>query len=141
MSDYLGRYLKGDVVPVEFTTKNASGVPTVPDAVPSAIVYDGDGVVTGFQVPAHDQLVLTGFFLYPLFLGGDYAAGNYRVLCSWVISSTNYAEEKTFEVVAAGHRDGPGLALSMFSAPSGAEYALMHLRSGRVKKHRNPRPL
>jgi hypothetical protein len=141
---FLGRFHLGDTVCIPLTANTSAGVPTSPDAVPGCIVYDSSNVVQAVgNMPMVDRYGLAGlaisFFMFPLFLGSEFAAGNYRALKVWAITDP-FAEEDTFEVATAGNKDGPGLGLGQFSVGE-LQNVLMTCASGRVKKLRNPRAL
>ena len=137
---YLGNYLKGELVPVTFVAVDADDAPAVPSQAPSAIVYQGATALATFKFPAIDQLKRTGVFQYMLFLGSSYTAGSYRIEYEWIISGNVYADVYEFDVATAGAMDGPGISLTTVNHPA-AQYALMHTRSGRIIKRRNPRSL
>ncbi len=115
-------------------------MPTVPDQCPCVIVYGSSGKVAQQQMASVDRYSVTALFFAPIFLAGDYAAGFYRVEAWWMISSSPYTKQFTFEVLAQGHRDGPILALATMDFPA-VSYALGQTRLGRIKRMRNPRAL
>lgn len=135
---FLGRYLKGDVVSLAFQSKTAAGVPTLPDAVPSVIIYSDTASLKTKFVPVQDRYVLTAFFLLPLFLDANFAAGRYHAVFNYSISGTPLRETYEFEVLSLGGGDGAGIALAMMEMPH-ADYAVQWAQGGRIKKLRNPR--
>jgi hypothetical protein len=138
--NWLGRYQKGEIVPLTFATVDASEAQATPDAVPTAMIYRSGAIVAGLSVPALDDHNLPGLFQASLFLEPQFSAGHYQVVFNWMISSTNYTGQAFFEVLSSGDPEGGGIALATFRMP-GMHYALMQTRSGRITKMRNPRAL
>ncbi len=138
--EFLGRFRKGEIVPVVVVAQNASDVPTVPDQCPTVIVYSSAGAIGGQEMANVDRYAVTALFFAPVFVGPGYAAGYHRVEAWWMISSAAYTKSWTFQVLAQGHRDGPVQALGVIEFPA-VSYVLGQTRLGRVKKFKNPRAL
>lgn len=137
---FLGRYVKGDIVPLLLACVDASDVPLELAAAPSAQVYQDGGILKIIKLPVIDKPRLTGVFFFPLLLDANFSAGNHAVLFSWTIAGANYSVVHEFEVLASGNSEGLGQALITLDLPD-SSYALMESISGRIKKMRNPRAL
>lgn len=135
---FCGRYPLGETVPLAFLSQNASGVPSLPDAVPSILIYSDSGAMKKGFVPAYDRYSVTGLFLLPLFLDADFAQGRYHAVMDYAISGNAYRAQHDFEVLGCGDSGGRVLALGMMELPS-AGYALPYTERGIIKKLRNPR--
>ena len=136
---FLGRYPFGGIVPLPFVAKaGPDGVPTEPDAAPSVVIYSDSAIVMQKFLPIVDRYSVTAFFLLPLFIGADFAAGRYRAEFNYVIGGTAYRQTAEFEVLTLGHRDGTLVGLYVMEMPY-ADYAVGLSSSGRVTKMRNPR--
>lgn len=136
---YLGRYQLGQLVPLSLVTRSADRAPAVPDTAPIAKVYNSGGtLVATKKMPVVDRDAQTGLFQYPLFLGPEYATGEYMVDIGYLISASAFAETFTFEVVAGGDSDGEVIAMYFYERPH-AEHIVYQVSSGRLKQGRNPR--
>lgn len=135
---FLGRYILGDTVPLHVGAVDGNGAPAEPDAAPIAFVNSDSAQVATFKLPICDRYGVTGWFHYPLVLDARFAAGHYRVAYQWAISGTRYGGVATFEAVAGGQPDGPGLALFFYRRPS-ANYLILQTDGGRIVRRRNPR--
>ena len=137
---FLGRFRKGDIVSLALVTKDAAGVPALPDQCPAAIVYSSSAPVASRFLENVDRYSVTGLFHATIFLGADYSAGYYRIAVCWIIATVAFQATYTFEVLAQGNKDGPVLAIATMDFRA-VSYALAHTRLGRVKRLRNPRSL
>lgn len=136
---YRGRYQIGEYVPLTVWCIDGNGTPTLPDQAPIARVYSDAALVLDVRMPIRDRYILTGYFQYPLFLDGRFAAGGHRVVYEYQLSSTLYmADLDTFEVTAGGHADGAILSMFWFNRPT-ADFLLTQVDSGRLVRRRNPR--
>lgn len=138
--EFLGRYQRGDVVPIPVITANATPVPTLPGAAPVAYIYKAGTFLEAVKLPIKDRYLVTAFFLFPLFLGAKYTAAHYQVWLTYSVSSTVYATVATFEVVSSGNKDGDLVSLTTKNFPAVA-HALGQTRSGRIRRFTNPRAL
>ena len=137
---FLGRLQLGDLLPLVFSTTDASDTPTLPDAPPSVIIYNDSGAIIQKLLPVVDRYIVTGLFFLPVIIDNQFAAGRHRVLFSYMLSSTAYAKTAEFEVLSSGGTDGMASAMHMFQLPN-VDYAVIASNRGRIKRFRNPRPL
>lgn len=140
------RYPLGEVVDLMCVTNNASGVPTKPDKAPIYQIYDDLGApIASGRMPTCDYKNIDGLFATPLFLGETFAAGRYNVVYEWMISGNVFGSMDSFEVLQIGNNQGPGVTMTTMNLPTGQNpavtYGLMYMRSGNIKKQKNPRAL
>lgn len=139
-TNYLGRWQQGQEAPYWFLCKNASGVPTDPDAVPTVDIYLANtGLIVGAKgVPILDPVPTTGFFAGFVYLNENYPAGLYTLVFRYLISGSRYSDFSTFEVVPGGDPTGQILAMTYFHQPQ-ADYYVQQRSSGRIYRGQNPR--
>jgi hypothetical protein len=138
---YLGRYQRGEVLPIHLTAKTTAGVPTAPDQCPAyQIRNETPSTVDSGFIGQKDRYEHTAFFLQPVLLDHSFAAGRYTIVKQWMISSSVQVEQDTFQVLSSGDPNGAGIALTMHEG-EGTNAALLHSQSGRIRRLRNPRAL
>jgi hypothetical protein len=136
----LGRFQKGEKVPLQVSTVDGSANPVEPDAAPLVVVRDpANAVVASLRLPR----VGTAFDQYGMahFLGVLFATlGTYQVSYSY-----DYAEgtgqgtaSDTFELIAGGDEGGAVVAMFHIDRPE-ARYVVGQLASGKLVQGRNPR--
>jgi len=135
---YRGRYTLGDFVPLSLASRNSSDTPTLPGSAPVADVWSDSAKVLSQKLPIHDRYGTTAFFHHLLQLDSRFSAGRYRVLYRYKVGSDTKLATDTFEIVAGGHHDGPGIAMHYYHDP-GNEVVLLQGEGGRLLKLRNPR--
>jgi hypothetical protein len=136
---YRGRYRLGEEPLFTVLCVNNSGVPVEPDTAPTLRLYASDGTaVTTKTLPAIDRYARTGLFGLRLYLGADFALGQYLVLYQYSVSATAKGAWDRFEVVGGGHKDGAVLAMAYFHRPN-ADFIVQQLTSGKIQRGRNPR--
>lgn len=102
----LGRFRRGDWVPLSFTVQQ------LPDSIPVAVILDINSVqVDAKMMPAVTPDGLT--FLLPYQIGLLYEVGNFNVYFSYVLSGTPTLQNAAFEVVPGG--DSGGAVISLYS--------------------------
>lgn len=130
-SVYLGRYRRGDVVQLPFSSDS------VPDAAPVVvIVKTTGGQVDAFPIPATDRSLLD--FGYPLFIGQPYSLGSFRAYCHFTIGGVEALKQATFDVIAGGDSGGAVISLHGVDRPE-ARSVIAQLASGRLVLGSNPR--
>ena len=137
MDNYLGRWDKGDRLPITVVTGDAAGTPTAPDDAPVVIVYGDSGAVVAQRVPIH-KASGTGVFRGWLDLTSSFASGRYTLKATWSLSGAPYEDTQQFEVTALGGSDGTGIAAAALDlAPN--RYLVAQGDLGTVKAFRNPK--
>lgn len=103
---YLGRYRRGDKVPLYLQ------LGSTPDAPPIAIVMDSNNdTIATIAIPATDQA--RTLFQIPLFIGLSYALGSFTVYFHYLIAGTASLQQAKFDVIAGG--DSGGGVVSLYS--------------------------
>lgn len=127
---YLGRFRRGDSVPLGFST------PVIPDAPPIAIVLDSNSAqVYAAMMPAFDRSRLS--FTSDLFIGLAFSPGSFQVYYHSVINGTATLQHGSFDVVSGG--DSGGAILSMYSLDrSEVMCVIAQLEDGHLVLGRNP---
>lgn len=140
MAEYLGRWQQGEEVPLWVLCVDASGIPTDPDAAPTADIFGPSGVVAHRQLPVQEPAATVGFFQGFVFLSELYPAGRYTVELRWTTGSGAFfgASSAILEVVPGGDPSGQILAMSYYHQPQ-ADYYVQERSSGRIYKGQNPR--
>lgn len=138
---YLGRIQLGAELPISCLTVDANSLPTAPDAPPALKIWSGTTLILSAQMPVNDRFgtsTVCTFFLYPLFLGGQYATGTYDVNLSWKIGSFVGVEDAKFDVVAGGHADGAIVAMTLYRRPE-ADFVVWQTTGGKLQRGRGPK--
>lgn len=137
---YLRSYQLGDEVPIFVQVVDAAKRPIDPDAAPRAAVYDNAGnVVKDFYLPVVDKAETVGCFMGTVFLGPEFAAGHYRVVIRWLLSSILYGGDVVcFEIQAGGSETGQVIAMHSYERPH-SNFTVQQRTSGRIYKGRNAR--
>lgn len=134
---YLGRYFQGQVVPILVQTRNLAGAPTLPDNPPYLDFHGAAGKIEQFQMPILDRYVVTGLFLYPLFLDSTYPEGRYRATYFYKTSDYHGVGIYVFEVVAGGDADGSIVTQAYWQRPE-ASYLVQQTEADAILLRRNP---
>lgn len=101
---YLGRYRRGDKVPLYLQLANT------PDAPPIAVVLDSNSyTIATLTMPATDNP--RTLFQLPLFIGLPYVIGSFTVYFHSLISGTATIQQATFDVIAGGDSGGGVVSL------------------------------
>lgn len=102
----LGRFRRGDWVPLSFTVQQ------IPDAIPVAVILDSNSTQIDIKMmPAVTPDGLT--FLLPYQVGLAYETGIFTVFYHYVVSGTSTLQNAAFEVVPGG--DSGGTVISLYS--------------------------
>ena len=117
-------------------TVGYSGQLVMPDAPPTATIYDDSGNAQVFALPASDQA--NSIFSLPIFLGLTFGLGRYRVYYRYSSGGDIKARADFFEVVPGGDPGGAVISLFAYDRPE-AGYVLAQLGSGMLVQGRNPR--
>lgn len=136
----LGRYFVGDTVLLSVTTKtgnNGSGTATLPDAAPTAALYNGSSTIETITLPISNRYTTTAYFKKLFLIGSSHGAASYTVTYSWAISATPYSSGDTFTVYAGGDADGSVISAGAVEQPE-ANYILYETETGSLKSGRNP---
>ena len=102
---YLGRHQIGECFRMSLATINKSGTPSLPDATPTAEIYDSSG-----SLKETVSLELNSSN-YPSFgklhrITSSYSPGPHMVLYQWAISAADLTNAGTFQVRDNGDADG-----------------------------------
>ena len=90
------------------------------------------------RIPVKDPDLVTGQFLFRVFLNHDFSVGRYTVHYTWAYSSNTYIDIDTFEIVAGGDPDGAINSMYFYHRPH-ADFVVYQLTSGKIQKRRNPK--
>jgi hypothetical protein len=136
----LGRFQKGDRVPLRVAPVDGAGNAVEPDAAPTATVRDpgGDPVLTR-PLPLVERGVIA--FGMGLFLGVNFATlGTYSVAYAWDYGegAGQGAASDTFELIAGGDEGGAVVSMAHIDRPE-AGYVVAQLASGKLVQGRDPR--
>jgi len=143
---WIGRYLVGQSIPLSFCSRNASGVPTMPDAVPVAELYDSAGSQVGsdIELASVDRYAVdtsganNALFQRRFRLTSGFSAGRYSVLYKWTVSAVAYKQTACFDVLYAS--DADGTVIGLFGVPLGGQQGVhWDVESGKIEFGRNPR--
>ena len=134
---YLGRYFQGQVVPFLVQTRNLAGTPTLSDNPPFIDFHGDAGKISQVQMPILDRYVVTGLFLYPLFLNASFPAGRYRATYFYKTSDYHGLSTDVFEVVAGGDADGSIITQAYWQRPE-ATYLVQQTEADNILLRRNP---
>ena len=137
---FLGRYMLGQLVPLQVWTRDSAETPTAPIIAPHADVFAPGGTkIVSQKLPVMDSGAITGYFLYQLSLDARFTTlGTYTVSTNYILGSSSYVEEDTFFLQAGGHVEGAVEGMHLLRIPN-ADFVLLHTDSGRVVRLRNPR--
>lgn len=134
---YLGRYFQGQVVPILVQTRNLAGTPTLSDNPPFIDFHGASGKISQVQMPILDRYVVTGLFLYHLFLNSSFPAGRYRATHFYKTSDYHGVDTDVFEVVAGGDADGSIVTQHYWQRPE-ATYLIQQTEADSILLRRNP---
>ena len=134
---YLGRYIQGQVVPILVQTRNLAGTAILPDNPPYIDFHGDAGKIEQVQMPIQDRYVVTGLFVYPLFLDGTYPAGRYRATHFYKTSDYNGLDTDVFEVAAGGDADESIITQAYWQRPE-ATYIVQQTEADNILLRRNP---
>lgn len=128
---YRGRYSLGDFIPLQIQTKDANGVPTVPDRAPEARIFTPGGALNGhFSLPIQDRYTVRGLFQRLLPATSFFnAVGNWRVVYTWQIGAYNGMDEDTFDVTPGGSNQGNVISAFFYKRPN-ADYIVYQTDGG-----------
>ena len=145
---YRNRYQLGDFVPLFLVCKNVNGVPTVPDTVPEARLFDPFGVAAGhFSMNPVDRFGTTATFALNLGASQFFnIVGNWRIVYTYKIGTYSGMDEDTFQIVNGGSVNGNVISMYYFHRPN-ADYVVYQtdggvlvgeVQSGRIFGGRGP---
>lgn len=134
---YLGRFQLGTSIPLYLQCVDSAGTRALPDNPPQVKVRSTSSLVLTAEMPIHKRYLITGLFLYPLFLGSSYTTGHYNVVYTYRVSSFYGIAEDTFEVVAGGNIDGQVMNMYFFHKPH-ADFVVYGTERGVIAQGRNP---
>jgi hypothetical protein len=125
----------GDRLGLALVCTNA-GIPALPDAAPTAAVYDSAGrhVVTYSIPPVRTE---DAMFARAIHLGRLYVIGRYAARLSYAVAGLQRVGLVVFDVVAGGDPAGAVIAGYPFHRPQG-EFHVLDLDSGELVRGRNP---
>lgn len=136
----LGRFQRGEKIPLAVQVVDGSANPVEPDAAPLATITDpSNATLASVRLPLAGSGM--GQFGMAYFLGILFSSlGTYQVTYSY-----DYAEgtgqgtaSDTFEVIAGGDEGGAVVSMFHIDRPE-ARYVVGQLASGRLVQGRNPR--
>ena len=142
----MGRYVTGQSIPLSLCSRNASGVPTMPDSIPVAELYDSAGSQVGsdIELASWDRYARdssganNAIFQRRFLLTSSFSAGPYSVLYKWTISAVVYKATDNFVVSYAS--DADGTVIGLFSVPTTTGLLVQwDTESGKIEFGRNPR--
>lgn len=135
---YLGRYRRGQVVPLQVLCYGPDMTPRPPDRAPVAHVYSSAGIVESAELSQADPLGEEGLFLSRLPIGHRYSLGRYSVVYVYVSGDYEGVAVDHFEVIPGGDQNGGVISLHAFDRPE-SQYVVAQLDSGKLIRGRNPR--
>ena len=133
---YIGQFQQGQTMTLMLRSVGYSGQLVMPDAPPSATIYDDSGNAQVFSLPASDQA--NSIFSLPIFLGLTFPLGRYRVYHRYSSGGDIKARADFFEVIPGGDPGGAVISVFAYDRPE-AGYVLAQLGSGMLVQGRNPR--
>lgn len=137
-SSWLGEYKLGDRLPLVLWVRNGSGVPTLPDDAPRAIVSNDTEMIESKLLPIHDKSNTTALFLSDVNLDGKYDTGNHTVQYLWESNGTVLSAMQYFTILGGGDPQGTGIAMEYF-AVNPTKYLLVQSDNGTLVRRKNPR--
>lgn len=136
---HLRGYQLGEEVSLPVLCTDADGRPVDPDACPRVAVFAAAGhAVADFALPIADAQATTGLFQGRLYLGEDFAEGQYHALFRWEAGAHHGGELRSFRVQPGGSATGQVVALHSYERPH-AGFLVQQRSSGRLYKGKNPR--
>ena len=135
------QYQLGDLLPLGCWAVTVGGAETLPDAAPVAAIYAAADVVTpikSISLPISDRYGALVRFQTMDRLDGDYSAGVYHVIYTYLHSTVGNGGGETFEILAGGATGGAVIASEFAQEPHRGN-VLFCDDGGRILVSRNPR--
>ena len=134
---YLGRYRKGDWLPVSVQCTNNLAILT-PDAAPVLRFYTPSfSFMFSRTMPLRAPGRRNGLFEIEQFLGSDFAEGVHHGHVSYSSGGNNFADLFRFEVVPSGHQSGSYINLHFYEKPH-ASFVVGQLDVDLLEFRKNP---
>lgn len=131
------RYQLGQVLPIFVQCIDDTGKPAFPDNAPQLKVWSDSGLVLSDVMPCEDRFIQTGVFLYQLFLGATFSAGQYTWAVYYKAGDNHGIATGAFAVMGGGNPDGDIVSMHFFERPQ-ARFLVQELDSGVIVQGRNP---
>lgn len=134
---YNGRTDNGTELRLHVQCKTSTGQIVEPDVSPTIdIWFEGARVLTGLQMFPEERLIVTGFFVYPLYVQ-NLSVGTYTCVLRWTHQGYNGVELAYFEVIPGGDNRGSVVAMFYFDTPQG-RFLVQQTDAGQILMGKNP---